>query len=95
MAGNNQGTRLQTITPFLWFNENAEEAVNFYVSIFKNRLAFIRGQAGRVASAHRCTYVGGLRQRPRTLRSPPQKHVNELLDAIELHVCTEVSAHGM
>lgn len=26
----------QKITPFLWFNGNAEEAVNFYVSIFKN-----------------------------------------------------------
>lgn len=24
------------ITPFLWFDNNAEEAVNFYVSIFKN-----------------------------------------------------------
>jgi predicted 3-demethylubiquinone-9 3-methyltransferase (glyoxalase superfamily) len=36
MAGNNQETRLRTITPFLWFNENAEEAVNFYVSIFNN-----------------------------------------------------------
>jgi predicted 3-demethylubiquinone-9 3-methyltransferase (glyoxalase superfamily) len=24
------------ITPFLWFNEQAEEAVNFYTSIFKN-----------------------------------------------------------
>ncbi|HUQ97336.1 MAG TPA: VOC family protein [Chitinophagaceae bacterium] len=24
------------ITPFLWFDGNAEEAVNFYVSIFKN-----------------------------------------------------------
>jgi predicted 3-demethylubiquinone-9 3-methyltransferase (glyoxalase superfamily) len=24
------------ITPFLWFNGNAEEAINFYVSIFKN-----------------------------------------------------------
>lgn len=27
---------MQKITPFLWFNNNAEEAVNFYVSIFKN-----------------------------------------------------------
>ena len=27
---------MQKITPFLWFNDNAEEAVNFYVSIFKN-----------------------------------------------------------
>jgi predicted 3-demethylubiquinone-9 3-methyltransferase (glyoxalase superfamily) len=27
---------LQKITPFLWFDDNAEEAMNFYVSIFKN-----------------------------------------------------------
>ncbi len=24
------------ITPFLWFDDNAEEAMNFYVSVFKN-----------------------------------------------------------
>jgi predicted 3-demethylubiquinone-9 3-methyltransferase (glyoxalase superfamily) len=27
---------MQKITPFLWFDNNAEEAVNFYTSIFKN-----------------------------------------------------------
>ena len=27
---------MNKITPFLWFNGNAEEAMNFYVSIFKN-----------------------------------------------------------
>jgi len=27
---------MQKITPFLWFDDNAEEAINFYVSIFKN-----------------------------------------------------------
>ena len=27
---------MQKISPFLWFDNNAEEAVNFYVSIFKN-----------------------------------------------------------
>jgi predicted 3-demethylubiquinone-9 3-methyltransferase (glyoxalase superfamily) len=27
---------MQTITPFLWFDHQAEEAMNFYVSIFKN-----------------------------------------------------------
>ena len=27
---------MQQITPFLWFNDNAEEAVNFYASIFKD-----------------------------------------------------------
>jgi predicted 3-demethylubiquinone-9 3-methyltransferase (glyoxalase superfamily) len=26
----------QKITPFLWFDDNAEEAMNFYVSIFRN-----------------------------------------------------------
>ena len=27
---------MQKITPFLWFDSNAEEAANFYTSIFKN-----------------------------------------------------------
>ena len=27
---------MQKITPFLWFNDNAEQAVKFYTSIFKN-----------------------------------------------------------
>lgn len=27
---------MQKITPFLWFDNQAEEAANFYVSIFKN-----------------------------------------------------------
>ena len=27
---------MQKITPFLWFDDNAEEAMNFYVSIFRN-----------------------------------------------------------
>ena len=28
--------QMQTITPFLWFDGRAEEAMNFYVSIFRN-----------------------------------------------------------
>jgi predicted 3-demethylubiquinone-9 3-methyltransferase (glyoxalase superfamily) len=27
---------MQKITPFLWFNDKAEEAMSFYVSVFKN-----------------------------------------------------------
>jgi predicted 3-demethylubiquinone-9 3-methyltransferase (glyoxalase superfamily) len=27
---------IQTITPFLWFDDSAEEAMHFYVSIFRN-----------------------------------------------------------
>ncbi len=26
----------QKITPFLWFDDNAEDAVNFYISVFEN-----------------------------------------------------------
>ena len=40
---------MQKITPFLWFNDNAEEAMNFYISIFKdsNVLSVARyGEAG-------------------------------------------------
>ncbi|WP_437202628.1 VOC family protein [Planctomicrobium sp. SH664] len=29
-------SRIQKIAPFLWFDRNAEEAANYYVSIFKN-----------------------------------------------------------
>ncbi len=41
--------RTQKITTFLWFDNNAEEAANFYVSIFKNSkvLSTVRyGNAG-------------------------------------------------
>ena len=40
---------VQKITPFLWFDNQAEEATNFYVSIFKNsKINSIRhyGEAG-------------------------------------------------
>src|SRR6266496_5994397 len=37
---NEEGAKMTTIaqkiTPFLWFDNQAEEAMNFYVSIFKN-----------------------------------------------------------
>ena len=31
-----KGELVQKIVPFLWFNDNAEEAMNLYVSVFKN-----------------------------------------------------------
>jgi len=30
------GNKMQKLTPFLWYDTQAEEAANFYVSIFKN-----------------------------------------------------------
>ena len=44
---------MQKITPFLWFDDQAEEAVNFYVSIFRNsRIESVTryGEAGAEAS---------------------------------------------
>jgi predicted 3-demethylubiquinone-9 3-methyltransferase (glyoxalase superfamily) len=36
-SNQNQGAALmQKITPFLWFDNNAEEAMKFYTSVFKN-----------------------------------------------------------
>ena len=38
---------MQKITTFLWFDDNAEEAMNFYVSIFKNsRIISVQRYAG-------------------------------------------------
>ena len=39
----------QRITTFLWFNDNAEEAVRYYVSIFKN---------SKIVSVMRCADAG-------------------------------------
>lgn len=48
---------MQKIIPFLWFDDKAEEAVNFYVSIFKNskitsitRYGEVPGPKGKVMS---------------------------------------------
>jgi predicted 3-demethylubiquinone-9 3-methyltransferase (glyoxalase superfamily) len=44
---------MQRITPFLWFDNQAEEAVNFYTSVFKNSkiLSVTRyGEAGAKAA---------------------------------------------
>lgn len=35
-AAHGKGYDMQKITPFLWFDDKAEEAVNFYISIFRN-----------------------------------------------------------
>jgi predicted 3-demethylubiquinone-9 3-methyltransferase (glyoxalase superfamily) len=40
------------ITPFLWFDQNAEEAVDFYLSIFKNsrRISILRSPSQTTVS---------------------------------------------
>jgi predicted 3-demethylubiquinone-9 3-methyltransferase (glyoxalase superfamily) len=47
---------MQKITPFLWFNDNTEEAVNFYLSIFPDsRIVQVAryGEAGAEASGRK------------------------------------------
>ena len=51
---------MQKITPFLWFDDKAEEAMNFYISIFRNSQALTvtrygesgPGPKGSVMTAH-------------------------------------------
>jgi predicted 3-demethylubiquinone-9 3-methyltransferase (glyoxalase superfamily) len=40
------------VSPFLWFNDNAEEAVDFYLSIFKNsrRIDELRTPEGKIVT---------------------------------------------
>jgi predicted 3-demethylubiquinone-9 3-methyltransferase (glyoxalase superfamily) len=42
---------MQKITPFLWFNGNAEEAMEFYVATFKNsKVLSVMGPKGKAVS---------------------------------------------
>ncbi|GGA45181.1 VOC family protein [Dyella nitratireducens] len=47
--------RFQRISPFLWFNEEAEEAASYYVSVFDNSriLASTRYDSESAKAAHR------------------------------------------
>ncbi len=47
--------QMQKITPFLWFNDNAEEAMNFYISIFKNSKVVSVSRSGKEGRVSGCT----------------------------------------
>lgn len=49
---------MQTISPFLWFDDQAEEAANFYVSIFKNSKIISVSRYGEGAPAPAGTAMG-------------------------------------
>ena len=44
---------MRKVTPFLWFDREAEEAMNFYVSVFKNsRVVSVNRAGGRVMTVN-------------------------------------------
>jgi len=49
---------MQKITPFLWFNNNLEEAMNLYVSLFKNSKIVSVNRSGDAGSAAKGTVTG-------------------------------------
>jgi len=55
---------VQKIQPFLWFNDNAEEAAQFYVSVFKNAkmgtlTRYPAGSPGKPGSVMTATFTIG------------------------------------
>src|SRR5258706_7923670 len=58
---------MHKITPFLWFNGQAEEAMNFYVSIFKNSKAGKVRRYGEGGPVPAGTVIGELRTRRRAV----------------------------
>jgi len=50
---------MQKITPFLWFDDNAEEAINFYVSVFKNSKVISLSRYGEGAPIPAGTVMSG------------------------------------
>jgi len=55
--GERTAPRTQKITTFLWFDNNAEEAVNFYVSIFKNSRVLATTRYGEIGPGPKGTVM--------------------------------------
>ena len=50
---------MQKITPFLWFDNQAEEAMNFYTSIFKNSRVLSVSRYGEAGPGPQGTVMSG------------------------------------
>jgi predicted 3-demethylubiquinone-9 3-methyltransferase (glyoxalase superfamily) len=53
---------MQKITPFLWFDNNAEEAMNFYVSVFKDSKIVSITRYGEAGPGPKGTVMTGIFQ---------------------------------
>jgi predicted 3-demethylubiquinone-9 3-methyltransferase (glyoxalase superfamily) len=88
-----ENNRMQKISPFLWFNDQAEEAMNFYVSIFKNSKIVSLSRYGDAGPGPKGQVMVGVfeleGQRFMALNGGPQFHFTE---AISLYVDCETQA---
>lgn len=50
---------MQKIVPFLWFDDKAEEAMNFYVSVFKHSKILSTFRYGEAGPGKKGTVMGG------------------------------------
>jgi predicted 3-demethylubiquinone-9 3-methyltransferase (glyoxalase superfamily) len=50
---------MQKITPFLWFDNNAEEAMNFYISVFKGSKVVQTSRYGEAGPAPKGSFMVG------------------------------------
>ena len=79
---------MQTITPFLWFDGQAEEAMNHYLAIFKNAKVVSVSRRGETGPVFSCTFeLEG--QRFMALNGGPMFKFTE---AISLFVSCETQA---
>jgi predicted 3-demethylubiquinone-9 3-methyltransferase (glyoxalase superfamily) len=84
---------MQKITTFLWFDKEAEEAMNFYISIFKNSKALKISRYGEAGPGAKGTVMTALfeleGQQFYALNGGPHFRFNE---AISLYVDCETQA---
>ena len=84
---------MQKVVPFLWFNTEAEEAMNYYASIFPDSkvLSVMPGQDGKVLTerAGRTTYTATMLYPTQAVRDaaldlkPAWKGAGEGFDRLE------------
>src|SRR3972149_7858988 len=72
---------MKKITPFLWFKDNAEEAINFYTSIFKN---------SKVHQVSRYPDAG-----QETGKMQPETGGTAFLDGVSLSLGDQISSHSL
>jgi predicted 3-demethylubiquinone-9 3-methyltransferase (glyoxalase superfamily) len=84
---------LEKITPFLWFDNNAEEAMNFYVSIFPNSRILGMSRFGDAGPGPKgAMFVGTFELDGRPFMALNGGHSHKLTEAFSLMVNCETHA---